>query len=108
MKPFGAGVHAKEGTVNYSLVKWLCLGSVPSAFAGVLLLNAIGGDDVADTVKLYLGIALADGGGVDGRPPRDQPAARPAPAPSTARSTRCTSVRSPRCSSASSAGSSSA
>jgi uncharacterized protein len=58
MKPFGAGVHAKEGTVNYGLVKWLCLGSVPSAFAGVLLLNAIGGDDVADTVKLYLGIAL--------------------------------------------------
>lgn len=43
MKPFGAGVHAKEGTVNYSLVKWLCLGSVPSAFVGVLILNAIGG-----------------------------------------------------------------
>ena len=58
MKPFGAGVHAKEGTVNYGLVKWLCLGSVPSAFAGVFLLNAIGGDDVSDTVKLYLGIAL--------------------------------------------------
>ena len=58
MKPFGAGVHAKEGTVNYELVKWLCLGSVPSAFAGVLLLNALGGDDVSNTVKLYLGIAL--------------------------------------------------
>src|SRR4051794_37289605 len=58
MKPFGAGVHAREGTVNYQLVKWLCLGSVPSAFVGVLLLNALGGDDVADTVKLYLGIAL--------------------------------------------------
>ena len=58
MKPFGAGVHAKEGTVNYELVKWLCLGSVPSAFAGVLLLNALGGDDVSSTVKVYLGIAL--------------------------------------------------
>ena len=58
MKPFGAGVHAKEGTVNYELVKWLCLGSIPSAFAGVLLLNALGGDDVSKTVKLYLGIAL--------------------------------------------------
>ena len=58
MKPFGAGVHAKQGTVNYGLVKWLCLGSVPAAFAGVFLLNAIGGDDVSDTVKLYLGIAL--------------------------------------------------
>src|SRR3954463_6234025 len=58
MKPFGAGVHAREGTVNYGLVKWLCLGSVPAAFAGVFLLNALGGDHVSDTVKLYLGIAL--------------------------------------------------
>ena len=58
MKPFGAGVHAREGTVNYELVKWLCLGSIPSAFAGVLLLNALGGDNVSKTVKLYLGIAL--------------------------------------------------
>ena len=58
MKPFGAGVHARQGTVNYGLVKWLCLGSVPAAFAGVFLLNALGGDDVSDTVKLYLGIAL--------------------------------------------------
>ena len=58
MKPFGAGVHAKEGTVNYELVKWLCIGSIPSAFAGVLLLNALGGDNVSKTVKLYLGIAL--------------------------------------------------
>lgn len=58
MKPFGAGVHAKEGTVNYQLVKWLCLGSVPSAFAGSWLLDVLGGDDVSATVKLYLGIAL--------------------------------------------------
>jgi uncharacterized membrane protein YfcA len=58
MKPFGAGVHAKAGTVNYQLVKWLCIGSVPAAFAGVFVLNALGGDDVAATVKQYLGIAL--------------------------------------------------
>lgn len=58
MKPFGASVHAKEGTVNYSLVKWLCIGSVPAAFAGVFLLNALGGDDVSALVKRYLGIAL--------------------------------------------------
>lgn len=58
MKPFGAGVHAKEGTVNYGLVKWLCLGSIPAAFLGVILLNALGGEDVADTVKEYLGVAL--------------------------------------------------
>ena len=58
MKPFGAGVHAKQGTVNYQLVKWLCLGSVPSAFAGSWLLDALGGDDVSAMVKVYLGVAL--------------------------------------------------
>jgi uncharacterized membrane protein YfcA len=58
IKPFGAGVHAKEGTVNFSLVKWLCLGSVPFAFAGAILLDAVGGDDVSATVKNFLGVAL--------------------------------------------------
>ncbi len=58
MKPFGAGVHVKEGTVNFDLVKWLCLGSVPSAFVGVIVLNATGGDDVSAVVKKYLGYAL--------------------------------------------------
>src|SRR5262249_21791098 len=37
MKPFGSWVHARRGTVNWSLVRWLCLGSIPSAFLGVLL-----------------------------------------------------------------------
>lgn len=58
MKPFGATVHARRGTVNYSLVRWLCVGSVPCAFAGVLVLDAVGGDSVADTVKVLLGVAL--------------------------------------------------
>ena len=58
IKPFGAGVHAKEGTVNYELVKWLCLGSIPSAFLGVIVLNTLGGDDVSATVKTWLGYAL--------------------------------------------------
>jgi uncharacterized membrane protein YfcA len=58
MKPFGAGVHVREGTVNFSLVRWLCLGSVPAAFAGVLLLRTLGGDDVSDVVERALGVAL--------------------------------------------------
>jgi uncharacterized membrane protein YfcA len=58
MKPFGASVHARRGTVNFTLVRWLCVGSVPCAFAGVLVLNSIGGDDVADDVKVFLGVAL--------------------------------------------------
>ena len=73
MKPFGAGVHARQGTVNYGLVKWLCLGSVPAAFAGVFLLNALGGDDVVRHGEAVPRHRAAAGGGVDGRPPRDQP-----------------------------------
>src|SRR3954464_12664987 len=59
MKPFGGIVHARRGTVNWSLVRWLCLGSVPSAFLGVLLMRAIGdGAAVQSVVQKALGIAL--------------------------------------------------
>jgi uncharacterized membrane protein YfcA len=44
MKPFGGGVHWRRGTVRTDLVKWLVVGSVPAAFAGVLVVNHIGGD----------------------------------------------------------------
>ncbi|AEV87279.1 permease [Actinoplanes sp. SE50] len=59
MKPFGGAVHAKRGTVNWKLVGWLCAGSVPSAFLGVLLLRLLGDDRaVQHTVKIALGAAL--------------------------------------------------
>lgn len=59
MKPVGAAVHAKRGTVDKGLVAWLCVGSVPAAFAGVFVLRAIGGGkDLQNTIKIALGIAL--------------------------------------------------
>ncbi len=59
MKPFGGWVHARRGTVNWALVRWLCLGSVPSAFLGVLLMRALGdGESVQDAVRVALGVAL--------------------------------------------------
>jgi uncharacterized membrane protein YfcA len=59
MKPIGAGVHLKRGTVNLQLVKWLVLGSVPTAFCGALILDHLGdGDVVQDRTKLLLGVAL--------------------------------------------------
>jgi len=59
MKPVGGGVHWRRGTVNTGLVKWLVLGSVPSAFLGVLLLKSSGqGEALQHHVKLALGIAL--------------------------------------------------
>ena len=59
MKPFGGWVHALRGTVNWALVRWLCLGSVPSAFLGVLLLRLIPDDaGVQRAIQVALGTAL--------------------------------------------------
>jgi uncharacterized protein len=56
MKPFGGWVHARRGTVNWALVRWLCVGSVPSAFAGVLLTRLLGH---AQAVQAAVQYALA-------------------------------------------------
>src|SRR6476659_1466693 len=56
MKPFGGWVHARRGTVNWALVRWLCLGSVPSAFLGVLLTRLVTGEaTVQKTIQYALG-----------------------------------------------------
>ncbi|WP_412538313.1 sulfite exporter TauE/SafE family protein [Longispora sp. K20-0274] len=57
MKPVGGFVHIRRRTVHWPLVGWLCLGSVPAAFAGVLLTRAFGGDLQA-LVKTALGVTL--------------------------------------------------
>ena len=59
MKPVGGGVHLRRGTVNFALVRWLMVGSVPAAFAGVLVLRQLGdGVVVQERLKLTLGVAL--------------------------------------------------
>jgi uncharacterized membrane protein YfcA len=59
MKPIGGGVHFKRGSVNKELVKWLVMGSVPSAFLGVILLKTLGtGLVLQGVVKTALGVAL--------------------------------------------------
>jgi uncharacterized membrane protein YfcA len=59
MKPVGAGVHMRRGTVQWDLVRWLCVGSVPAAFCGVLILRALGdGAAVEGDLKIILGVAL--------------------------------------------------
>jgi uncharacterized membrane protein YfcA len=59
MKPVGGGVHFKRGTVDLRLVRWLVIGSVPSAFAGVLLLKRLGdAAGIQDRVRIALGVAL--------------------------------------------------
>lgn len=59
MKPVGSFVHMRRGTIDWSLVRWLMAGSVPSAFVGVLVLRALGdAGDVQQVVRISLGVAL--------------------------------------------------
>lgn len=59
MKPVGSFVHLRRGTVNLRLVAWLCAGSIPFAFCGVLIVRAFGdGQHVQDTIQTALGVAL--------------------------------------------------
>jgi uncharacterized protein len=57
MKPVGAAVHMNRGTVQWALVRWTVLGSVPAAFAGAFLLNQFGANQQGH-IKLVLGWAL--------------------------------------------------
>jgi uncharacterized membrane protein YfcA len=59
MKPVGSFVHLRRGTVRLDLVKWLCVGSVPAAFCGVLVARALGtSSSVNNAVQKALGVAL--------------------------------------------------
>ncbi|SDS20166.1 sulfite exporter TauE/SafE family protein [Paraoerskovia marina] len=59
MKPAGAIVHLRRKTVNLQLVLWLCIGSVPAAFCGALLIQKLPfGDSLDDALKIVIGCAL--------------------------------------------------
>jgi len=64
MRPVGAAVHLRKGTVNLRMVGWMVLGSVPMAFAGTYLLSLFGDSSAAqDRVEMALGAALLIGAG---------------------------------------------
>jgi hypothetical protein len=58
LKPFGGSVHVRRRTVNWRLVRWLMIGSIPSAFLGAYLLDEVIGTDNQNTVKKILGYVL--------------------------------------------------
>jgi hypothetical protein len=59
MRPFGAAVHMTKKTVNFSLVGWMIVGSVPMAFLGAYLLHLFGlGKPAQMNVEIALGAAL--------------------------------------------------
>jgi hypothetical protein len=62
MRPFGAAVHLRKGTVNLRLVGWMIVGSVPMAFLGTYLLHLMGNSQGAQTdIERILGAALLVG-----------------------------------------------
>ena len=59
MKPIGGSVHLRHGTVHTGIVKYLVIGSIPSAFIGVLLLQFLGdGAELESRLRTLLGATL--------------------------------------------------
>jgi uncharacterized membrane protein YfcA len=58
LKPIGGGVHIRRGTVNWTLVRWLAVGSVPAAFAGSYVIDRVASSGVEDDIKQILGVVL--------------------------------------------------
>jgi hypothetical protein len=58
LKPIGGGVHARRGTVNWRLVRWLAVGSVPAAFAGSYAISLVTGGGAENDIKQILGWVL--------------------------------------------------
>ncbi|UQX88362.1 sulfite exporter TauE/SafE family protein [Jatrophihabitans telluris] len=59
MKPVGAAVHLRRGTVQLPLLKWLAIGAVPAGFLGAVLIGTLGrAGAVQSKLKLIIGIAL--------------------------------------------------
>ncbi|MGY0023825.1 sulfite exporter TauE/SafE family protein [Streptomyces sp. cg35] len=59
MKPFGAAVHQRAGTIRWDIVRWLLPTALPAAFGGALLLQLFGdGEELQTRVKYVIGGAL--------------------------------------------------
>lgn len=61
MRPVGAAVHLRRGTVDKRLAAWIALSAAPAAFLGVLVLRALGGTHSArleHDIRVFLGVAL--------------------------------------------------
>ncbi len=58
-KSVGATVHWRHGSPNLRLAGWLIVGSVPTAFAGAFIINAVGAtEDQESFVTTAIGCAL--------------------------------------------------
>jgi len=58
LKPIGGGVHSRRRTVNWTLVRWLAVGSVPAAFFGAYVIDRVASSGVESDIKEILGTVL--------------------------------------------------
>lgn len=59
MKPVGAYVHHRAGTVRWDIVRWLLPTAVPAGFAGAWVISLFGsGEALQDRLKVAIGAAL--------------------------------------------------
>src|SRR3954452_6488223 len=58
LKPIGGGVHIRKRTVNWTLVRWLAVGSVPAAFVGSYVIDQVASKGVENDIKEILGAVL--------------------------------------------------
>ncbi|HEY7930912.1 MAG TPA: sulfite exporter TauE/SafE family protein [Acidimicrobiales bacterium] len=62
MKPAGVAVHWRRNNVNGELVRYLCYGSLPGAFAGTYALSLLGKSSSSEhQLRVFLGAALIVG-----------------------------------------------
>ena len=62
MKPAGVAIHWRRKTVNKPVMKYLCIGSVPAAFAGTFVMHLLGQSAQSEKVlEVILGSALIIG-----------------------------------------------
>jgi uncharacterized membrane protein YfcA len=62
MKPAGVAIHWRRKTVHTGLVRYLCYGSLPGAFAGTFVLRLLGESALAEhRLQILLGTALVIG-----------------------------------------------
>ncbi len=92
-KTVGAAVHWRTGSPNLRLAGWLILGSVPFAFAGAWIIDALGSDGEQQSfLKLAIGVTLLITAttyvfrmylelarGIEDDPDRPDPVIRPVP-----------------------------
>src|SRR5579863_2976150 len=62
MKPAGVAIHWRQRTIQKPVVKYLCYGSVPAAFAGTYVMHLMGQSAAAEKdLRVALGLALVAG-----------------------------------------------